>query len=92
MHCYIYKSSRKAETFLFVRAENDFSSVPAPLLEALGMLQKVMDLELTPERKLARGNAAQIMHELRQTGFHLQLPPHQQPEAIGPLLDDNLLK
>ncbi len=92
LHCYIYKSARRAETFLFVRVENDFSPVPAPLLEALGMLHKVMDLELTPDRKLARGNATQIIKDLRQTGFHLQLPPQQKPESIGPLLDDNLLK
>ena len=92
LHCYIYKSPRQPETYLFVLQENDFSAVPAPLLEALGELQKVIDIELTPERKLARGNARQIMTELKQTGFHLQLPPNIKPEPIGPLLNEQHLK
>ena len=92
LHCFIYKSPRKAETYLFVLKENDFSEVPARLLTALGEVEKVMDIELTLDRKLARGNASQIMNDLRQTGFHLQLPPNTKPEAIGPLLDDNILK
>ncbi len=92
LHCFIYKSIRKAETYLFLLKENDFSEVPARLLNALGEVEKVMDIELTPDRKLARGNARQIMNDLRQTGFHLQLPPNTKPEAIGPLLDDTILK
>ena len=92
LSCYIYKSPRRRETYLFVLKENDFSMVPAPLLEALGDVEKVMDIELTPERKLARGNAMQIMNDLRRSGFHLQLPPHQTPEPIGPLWDDDLAK
>lgn len=92
LHCYIYKSPRKAETYLFVLKENDFSAVPAPLLEALGKVEKVIDFELTPERKLARGNARQIMSDLIQTGFHLQLPPNKKPEPIGPLLNDTHIK
>lgn len=92
LHCYIYKSLRKPETYLFVLKENDFSRVPQALLQALGHVEKVMDIELTPERKLARGNAGEIMQELKQSGFYLQLPPNKKPETIGPLLDDKLLK
>lgn len=92
LHCYIYKCLHKPETYLFVLKENDFSEVPARLINALGEVEKVMDIELTPDRKLARGNASQIMNDLKQTGFHLQLPPNTKPEAIGPLLDDNILK
>lgn len=92
LHCYIYKCLRKPETYLFVLKENDFSTVPAPLLDALGKVEKVIDIELTPQRKTARGNAHQIINDLKQTGFHLQLPPNKKPEAIGPLLDDNYMK
>lgn len=92
LRCYIYKSLRKPETYLFVLQENDFSRVPETLLEALGQLEKVIDIELTPERKLARGNANQIMEDLKQNGFHLQLPPNKKPEPFGPLMDENQLK
>lgn len=92
LHCYIYKSLRKPETYLFVLKEDDFSKVPQALLQALGKVEKVIDIDLTPERKLARGNAPQIIEDLKQTGFHLQLPPDKKPEPIGPLLDDNHLR
>jgi len=92
LHCYIYKSPRKPETYLFVLQENDFSAVPKPLLEALGEVQKVIEIDLTPERKLARGNARLIMNDLNETGFHLQLPPDSKPDPFGPLLNEKLLK
>ena len=72
--------------------ENDFSAVPAALLEALGKVEKVMDIQLTPERKLARGNARQIINDLKARGFHLQLPPDKKPELIGPLIDEKHMK
>ena len=92
LHCYIYKSPRKPETYLFVLQENDFTAVPAPLLEALGEVEKVMDIQLTPERKLARDNAIQIINDLKAKGFHLQLPPDKKPEPIGPLIDEKHMK
>lgn len=92
LHCYIYKSLRKPKTYLFVLQENDFSAVPASLLETLGEVEKVMDIQLTPERKLARGNAMQIINDLKATGFHLQLPPNTKPEPIGPLIDEKHMK
>jgi len=92
LHCYIYKSLRKPETYLFVLKENDFSAVPVSLLEALGEVEKVIDIHLTPERKLARGNARHIMNDLNETGFHLQLPPDKKSEPIGPLINEKHMK
>ena len=82
LHCCIYKSLHKQETFLFVLKEDDFSRVPETLLQALGKIQKVIEIELTPERKVARGNARYIMEDLLDKGFHLQLPPNEKPEPI----------
>ena len=83
LHCCVYKSLRKQQTFLFVLQEDDFSSVPEPLLKALGEVKKVIDLELTPERTVARGNTRSIMDDLLEKGFHLQLPPAEKPEPIN---------
>lgn len=82
LYCCVYKSLRKQQTFLFVLQEDDFSSVPEPLLKALGEVKKVIDLELTPERTVARDNARSIMDDLLEKGFHLQLPPTEKPEPI----------
>ena len=82
LHCFVYKSLRKQETFLFVLHENDFSRVPEPLLDALGKVEKLFELHLTPERQMARGKASHIMHDLLEKGFHLQLPPTEKSEPI----------
>jgi len=83
LHCCVYKSLRKQETFLFVLKEGDFSRVPEPLLKVLGEIEKLIDLELTPERQVARGEARYIMDDLLEKGFHLQLPPTEKPEPIS---------
>lgn len=83
LHCCVYKSLRKQKTFLFVSKENDFSRVPEPLLKALGEVEKLLELELTPERQMARGKASHIINDLLEKGFHLQLPPTEKPEPIS---------
>ena len=75
MNCVVYKSLRKTDTYLFVEREDDFSRVPAALIEALGRLEFVMRLELSPERKLAQADAHQVRQQIGDRGFYLQLPP-----------------
>jgi uncharacterized protein YcgL (UPF0745 family) len=83
MHCFVYKSSKKDETYLFVpargdgtaSAEADLSRVPDALLGHLGALELVMQLELTPERTLARARVEDVKEGLVSRGFYLQLPP-----------------
>ena len=41
----------------------------------LGNLQFVMELALTPERRLAREDAQVVRNNLSARGFHLQFPP-----------------
>jgi len=83
LHCCVYKSLRKQQTFLFVLQEDDLSRVPEPLLKALGEIEKVIDLDLTPERTVARGEARYIVDDLLEKGFHLQLPPAENPESVN---------
>ena len=80
MHCTIYKGDRKADTYLYVEYEGDFSRVPDSLLRLLGNLELVMTLELHPERTLARADPEQVREHLRSQGFYLQMPPeHRDP-------------
>jgi uncharacterized protein YcgL (UPF0745 family) len=41
-----------------------------------------MDLELTPERKLAREDAGKVIDMLNEKGFFVQLPPVTLPMPI----------
>ena len=75
MECVIYKGSRRADTYLFIERESDFSRVPATLLDALGTLEKVMSLELLHGRTLAGADPVPVRQQLLDAGFYLQLPP-----------------
>jgi uncharacterized protein len=75
MQCYVYKSLKKHLLYLYVDKHNDFSRVPAELLQNFGMLEFVLELELTPERKLAKEDSKQILASLKEKGFFVQLPP-----------------
>lgn len=75
VHCWIYRSDRKAETYIYLARENDKDAVPSGLLTVLEPLAFVMELELHAERTLARADVVTVMEELRSRGFYLQMPP-----------------
>lgn len=75
MHAYVYKSQRKANTYLYLAARDDFACLPEPLRVQLGGLQFVLDVALTPERRLALANPAVVRANLTMQGFHVQFPP-----------------
>lgn len=85
MHAYVYKSLRKADTYVYLAARDDFERLPAPLRAQLEPLQFVLDVVLTPERRLAREDPATVRENLVLRGFHLQLPPSV---AGDPMTDD----
>jgi len=77
MHAFIYKSLRKADTYVYLAARDDFARLPAPLRAQMGELSFVLEVALTPERRLARENVAVVRQNLAAQGFHVQFPPTQ---------------
>jgi uncharacterized protein YcgL (UPF0745 family) len=75
MRCWIYRSTRNGETYLFLPVPDDTSRVPDGLLQILGRLELVMQLTLSPERRLARADAGDVMRALGERGYYLQMPP-----------------
>lgn len=75
MQCFVYKSLKKAELYLYVVNKDDFSDVPEPLLKSLGPMQFVMALELSADRKLAREDAGKVLASLKTKGYFIQMPP-----------------
>ena len=75
MHAFVYKSLKKADTYVYLAARDGFARLPEPLRAQLGNLQFVLDVELTPQRKLAREDVAVVREHLAARGFHLQFPP-----------------
>ncbi len=85
MQAYVYKSLRKDDTYVFLAARDDFMRLPEPVRAPLGRLRFVMELVLTRDRQLARGDAAVVRENLALRGFHLQLPP---ASTIDPMTED----
>jgi uncharacterized protein len=75
MQCFVYKSVRKADTYVFLRESEAFAVLPPELAERLGELAFVIEIDLSPQRKLAREDVTVVMANLSQRGYHLQLPP-----------------
>ena len=85
MHAYVYKSTRKADTYVYLAARNEGATLPETLRSQLGPLTFVLDVELTPERRLARENTQDVMANLANRGFHLQMP---QELPLDPMTSD----
>jgi uncharacterized protein len=77
MHCFVYASQRKADTYLWLAKRDDFEILPASLVMLLGDLRFVLEVELQPERRLPRENVEAVLENLRNQGWHLQLPPQE---------------
>lgn len=76
MIAYIYKSRLKDELYLYINKKDDFSQVPQPLYDSMGKEPVfVMEVELSPERKLAREDVNTVIRSLETQGFHVQIPP-----------------
>ncbi len=77
MQAHVYKSLRKADAYLFLANRDGFGVVPPAVLQPLGKLQFVLEVELSADRSLARSDPAVVRENLSMHGFHLQLPATQ---------------
>ena len=71
----IYRSSRQNETYLYMAKKVAFELLPEELQKLFGKPVLVLDMLLTPEKKLARVDAVKVLKGLEEKGFYLQLPP-----------------
>lgn len=78
MLCTIYKSSIKADTYLYIERRDDFSRVPDKLLETFGKPLFVMVLNVSGQKKLALADKDKVIDHLSKDGFYLQMPPPQE--------------
>ena len=78
MLCVIYKSPKKAFTYLFVKSRNDFSEVPEALMQTFGTPTLVTVVNLGTKEKLAMADLEKVKKNLIEKGFYLQLPPPQE--------------
>ncbi len=75
LECHIYRCSAKEEMYLYIHSDKTQEDLPQELLVLVKQLTHVMDLELSPERKLARVDVDEVMQSLNDKGYFLQMPP-----------------
>lgn len=75
MKCTVFRSSKKDFTYIYLLEGHDIEDLPVSLRKVFGEPETVMSLELTPERKLAYEDVKQVMKNLAEQGYHLQMPP-----------------
>ena len=71
--CWIYRSNRRDELYLYLAKENAFNEIPAELMDRFGTPTLVMELDLHPGRRLEREETARVIANLREQGFHLSM-------------------
>ena len=74
MQCYVYKSPRKSDTYLYVPEKGEFAHIPASLMKVFGTPEFALEFELTSNRKLVAADAKEVLRFLSQQGFYLQMP------------------
>ncbi len=77
MLCVVYKSLRQFDYYLYVRKEDEFTRVPDGLKQILGVLEKILDLELHENRSLAQVDVREVMQQIEEQGYFLQMPPRR---------------
>lgn len=85
MQVFVYRSSRKEGAYVYLPQRDEFDAIPQPILQSLGRLTFTLEIDLVPERKLAREDTLTVLDNIAQRGFHLQLPPALDTD---PMTDD----
>ncbi len=73
MKIHIYRSKRKADTYLYLADKGDFSILPEDLLQLFGVPEFSFSFELARGGKLAMEDVDKVFDSLESQGYHLQL-------------------
>lgn len=82
MKTFIYRCNLKPDMYIYLAEEDVFDNVPKEIFNSLGIVEFCMELEITADKKLAREDTATVLNNLKQHGFHLQLPSDESVEVI----------
>ena len=81
MKCEVYRSNRKAGTYLFVADAEDLGNLPDDLKARLEPLEWVMAIDLAERDTLDATRPATVIDSIESRGFFLQLPPGEETDS-----------
>ena len=73
MLCAIYKSSKKANTYLYIAKRDQFAPVPDALLSQFGKPIFLMMFNLAGSKSLANAQNQDVQKQIENKGFYLQM-------------------
>ncbi len=66
MHCYVYASQHKRDTYVWLLARDDFTVLPEALALLLGDLRFVLEVDLDERRQLPHEDSRLVLAHLRE--------------------------
>lgn len=81
MKCTVFRSDTREYTYLYVAEDQAYEDLPEGLQKQFGQPEKVMELELGPQRTLAQEDVLTVIDNLQRQGYHLQMPPKEDPSG-----------
>ena len=92
MQCFIYRCSLKPDMYIYLAEEDVFENVPKEIFNSLGIVEFSMELEITADTRLAREDTPTVIENLKEHGFHIQLPADESVEEIMARIAKNNIK
>lgn len=78
----VFRSSKKADTYLYVRRGQKWNELPEGLRSIFGQPAHAMDLLLTPQKQLSRTTGQEVLEALAEKDFFLQMPQEQETYIV----------
>lgn len=73
--CHVYRSKAKRGMYVYLSEKDNFDAIPKDLRKRLGRLEYSFEFTLTESRKLVRYDTKQVIQQIADSGFFLQMPP-----------------
>ncbi|MDA8662540.1 YcgL domain-containing protein [Luminiphilus sp.] len=73
----VFGAARKAGTYLYLPTDMPTDELPKELLQLLGELRVILEIEVSPDRQLARCTGAEVLEGISDKGYYLQIPPSE---------------
>ena len=78
MQCFVYKACDKENHYLYLPQQIEDADLPAALSSLLGQLEFVLEFELTEQRTLPNADSVEVLKQLSDSGYYLQMPRKDQ--------------